>query len=77
MKDEFIAKNGRRWGTKPPTTRGRQPIRNIIRRGSSGPTGTARLALTIVSIWELFVTDNMIHSIIRHTVEEANRRNDA
>ena len=68
-RDKWTDKNGNTWSTEAPSYRGRRGNADILRQ-RPGPTPDA-IKNNIVDTWNIFITDNMLKKIVRHSQEKA------
>lgn len=68
-KVQLVGKNKHRWSTKPPSRTGRTPRRNII-LFRSRPEGAAKGITDPLQVFDLFIDNTIIHTIVVQTNKE-------
>ena len=67
--DKWTDKNGNIWSTEAPPYQGRRGNADILRQ-RPGPTRDA-VKNNIVETWNIFIPDDMLQKIVRHSQEKA------
>ena len=68
-RDKWTDKNGNTWSTEAPPYQGRRGNADILRQ-RPGPTRDA-VKNNIVETWNIFIPDDMLQKIVRHSQEKA------